>query len=227
MQAFQTLVAQAPQVHALAADHVRVMARALDTNAQLRQVLARGVSFPQPFDLSNPLARQLEMVARLIAARDSLGLRRQVFFVSLGGFDLHDNLTQRHPLLLGQVAQALVSFQQALDALGVDRQVSTFTASDFGRTLSSNGDGSDHGWGGHHWVLGGAVQGGRVLGRVPEPGLGGPQDAGQGRLLPGLSVQQLAVTLARWFGVNESDLDLVAPGHAAFDAGALSDLMRA
>jgi uncharacterized protein (DUF1501 family) len=125
------------------------------------------------------------------------------------------------------VAQALVSFQGAVDEMGLSRQVTSFTASDFGRTLSSNGDGSDHGWGGHHLVMGGAVRGNAFYGSLPDAGLGGSLDVGQGRLLPTMGVQQLAAALGRWMGVSGTNLELVAPGSGAFNAGTLSTLMSA
>lgn len=161
------------------------------------------------------LNRQLKMVARLIAARGTLGLKRQVFLVSLGGFDTHDNLMARHPPLLDQLGRALAGFQQAIDGLGVASQVTTFTASDFGRTMTSNGGGTDHGWGSHHFVLGGAVRGG-FHGTPPTQLLGGPEDVGQGRLLPSASVDQYGATLARWFGVSDSEMVLVAPSIGNF-----------
>ena len=117
-----------------------------------------------------------------------------------------------------------MSFDAALGQLGLREQVTTFTASDFGRTLTSNGDGSDHGWGGHQLVMGGAVAGRRVYGTLPAAGLAAPH-VGQGRLLPTLSVDQLAASLARWMGVPTADLALVAPRHQAFDAGVLSGLL--
>lgn len=225
-QAFLKLVTQTQQAHVLAGEHATVMKRALDANHQLRSALAAAPAMATVFD-ADVLSRQLAMVTKMIAVRTMLGMKRQVFFVQLGGFDLHDNLMARHPLLLGQVAQGLSRFQQALDELGLAQHVTTFTASDFGRTLSSNGDGSDHGWGSHHFVMGGAVQGKRFFGALPETGLGGSHDVGQGRLLPTMSVQQLAVALGRWMGVSPSDLGLVAPGHSVFDATVLSGLMKA
>jgi uncharacterized protein (DUF1501 family) len=223
--AFRQLVTQTSQAHVLASEHARVMARAIDVNAQLQAAMAATPAVATPFDGANPLASQLRMVAQMIAARGRLGMRRQVFFVSLPGFDLHDNLLSRHPVLLGQLASALVSFQAALDELTVSNQVTTFTASDFGRTLSSNGDGSDHGWGGHHMVMGGAVRGNALYGQLPGAGLGGDNDAGQGRLLPTMGVQQLAGALGRWLGVSPSDLNTVNPGLASFNAGTLSGLL--
>ena len=224
-EALRQIITQTTQPHVLASEHARITARALDVNAQLRSALAAQPALATPFNNDNPLAKQLRMVARLLQARASLGMRRQVFFVQLGGFDLHDNLSAQHPMLLGRVAEALVQFQQAVDALGLAPQVTTFTASDFGRTLSSNGDGSDHGWGAHHLVMGGAVRGRALYGQWPGAGLGGPQDVGQGRLLPTTSVQQLAVALARWMGVPPPKLTMVAPGYDAFDASTLSGLL--
>ena len=151
------------------------------------------------------------MVARTIKARSGLGAKRQVFFVSLGGFDLHDFLSQKHPLLLQQVNDAMTQFYAATVELGVQNQVTTFTASDFGRTAISNGDGSDHGWGSHHFVMGGAVKGRTLYGTPPVLANNGPDDVGQGRLLPSTSVDQLAATLATWFGVSATDLPLVVP----------------
>jgi uncharacterized protein (DUF1501 family) len=151
------------------------------------------------------------MVARLIQARGALGARRQVFFVSLGGFDHHDFLLAQHPGLLTQVDDALAAFHAATVELGVAASVTAFTASDFGRTLSSNGDGSDHGWGSHHLVLGSAVRGRRFYGTPPVVAVNGPDDVGQGRLLPTTAVDQLAATLATWFGVSAGDLPLVVP----------------
>lgn len=224
--AFRQLVTQTSQAHVLASEHARVMARAIDVNAQLQTALAATPALATPFDGANALASQLRMVAQLIAARGRLGMRRQVFFVSLPGFDLHDNLLSRHPALLGQLASALVSFQAAVDELNVANQVTTFTASDFGRTLSSNGDGSDHGWGGHHLVMGGAVRGNALYGQLPAAGLGGDNDTGQGRLLPTMGVQQLAGALGRWMGVSAADLNTFNPGLGSFSAGALAGLLN-
>ncbi len=205
----------APYPHLMQAEHTRVMARALDANVALTAALASTPALATAFDAANPLAMQLQMVARLIAARSPLGARRQVFFVSLGGFDTHDFLPDQHPELLATVGAALRSFYEATVELGVAQQVTAFTASDFGRTLTSNGDGSDHGWGSHHFLVGGAVRGGRFHGQLPSVSVNGPDDVGQGRLLPTTAVDQLAATLARWMGVSASNLPLVAPniGH--------------
>ena len=201
----------AGRTHLMQAEHARVMARAIDANTSLTAALATTPTLSTPFDAANPLATQLQLVARLIAARAALGARRQVFFVSLGGFDLHDFLVAQHPGLLTNVGGAIKSFYDATVELGVADKVTTFTGSDFGRTLTSNGDGSDHGWGSHHFVVGGAVHGGRFHGTLPAFSVNGPDDVGQGRLLPSTSVDQVAATLAKWMGVSDTNMPLVVP----------------
>ena len=183
--------------------------RSIDAQAASAAALAAVPPFTTPYDIANNLAQQLKIVARMIAARKALGTGRQVFFVSMGGFDLHDSLVAKHPGLLANLAGALASFHDTTIELGVAAQVTAFTASDFGRTLSSNGDGADHGWGGYHFVMGGAVHGGRYYGQLPDVSVNGPDDVGQGRLLPTTAVDQLAATLARWMGVSDNDLATV------------------
>jgi uncharacterized protein (DUF1501 family) len=159
----------------------------------------------------------MQMVAKLIAAgRDQLGLRRQVFFVSLGGFDNHDSLLDRHPLLLADLDASLAALYNATVELQAERQVTSFTASDFGRTLTGNGDGTDHGWGSHHMVIGGAVRPRRVVGKLPVVAVNGPDDVGQGRLLPTTSVDQYAATLAKWFGVEGASIATMLPSLGRF-----------
>jgi uncharacterized protein (DUF1501 family) len=204
-------IVTAQHTHLMRAEHTRVMARALDAGGALTTALATTPALKTTFDTTNPLAVQLQIVAKMIAARTALTAKRQVFFVSMGGFDLHDFLVAQHPGLLTNVAGAMKSFYDATVELGVANQVTAFTASDFGRTLSSNGDGSDHGWGSHHFVVGGAVNGGRYFGKLPAMAVNGPDDVGQGRLLPTTGVDQLAATLAKWMGVSDSNLALVAP----------------
>ena len=194
----------------------RVTARSVNAQGTITTALSTA-TLQTPFETNgNGLASQLQTVARLIGARASLGVQRQVYFVSIGGFDLHDNLMSQQPVLLGNVASAMASFDAALVELGVAQNVTTFTASDFGRTLSSNGDGSDHGWGSHHLVMGGAVKGGRFYGTAPTVAVSGPDDVGQGRLLPTTSVDQLAATLALWMGVPATDLPGILPGIVNF-----------
>jgi uncharacterized protein (DUF1501 family) len=153
-----------------------------------------------------------------------LGAKRQIFFVSLGGFDTHDNQLVNQPALHTQIADALSYFQTSIDGLGVGNQVTTFTGSDFGRTLTSNGDGSDHGWGSHHFVMGGAVKGRNYYGTFPIMGLNNVDEVGSGRLIPTTSVDQFAATMARWFGVSDTDMRLVLPNIGNFGSSNLGFL---
>lgn len=200
-------------------EHARVSKRALDTYSQVSSALAGApASGFSLFPGNNGLADQLKMVARLISVSSQLGAKRQVFFVSIGGFDLHDNLVAQHPGLMGKVADAMRAFYDTTVALGVADQVTSFTASDFGRTLQSNDDGSDHGWGSHHFVLGGAVKGRRFYGTPPAIGNNTADDVGQGRLLPTISVDQYAATLANWFGVSGGNMTTVLPNMGNYNA---------
>jgi uncharacterized protein (DUF1501 family) len=165
-----------------------------------------GTAFP-----ADDLGTQLGIVAKLIAARETLNMRRQIFIVATGGFDTHDDQNELQPGLLGKVSTNLAAFHAATVELGVASAVTTFTMSDFGRTLTSNGDGTDHGWGGHQVVLGDAVRGRDIYGPLPRLEIDGPDDVGGGRIVPTTSVDQLAATLLRWFGLTESQIDLVAP----------------
>jgi uncharacterized protein (DUF1501 family) len=200
-----------PNVHAraLADVHARSLALADRVNAALAQAPVLATPFP-----AGQLAAQLRVVARMIAVRDQLAMSRQIFHVSTGGFDTHDTQNEDQPALLANVSASLAAFQAALVELGVADAVVTFTQSDFGRTLTSNGDGTDHGWGSHQLVLGGPVRGRRIYGTMPRLEIGGPDDAGAGRIIPTQSADQYAATLARWFGVDDASLATVAP-HAA------------
>ena len=213
--ALRTLIT-ANSAHLFGNEYGRVTRRSIDAEAQVSAALAGLPTLATPFDTANSLANQLRMVARLIAARSTLGLTRQVFMVSLGGFDLHDFLVDKHPGLLTNVGNAMASFHAATVELGVADKVTAFTASDFGRTLSSNGDGSDHGWGNHHFVMGGAVKGKNFYGTAPAMAVSGPDDVGQGRLLPSTSVDQFGATLASWLGISDSNLPIVVPHIGSF-----------
>lgn len=233
---------QQPRTHLLENEYNIVTTRAINAEGTITSSLgvgaaadgagastAAGTGTFLPFTSTvlngNSLAQQLKMVARLIAARASLGAKRQVFFVSLSGFDLHDNLLAGQNTNMTMLNNALSAFYQTTVNLGVSDQVTSFTASDFGRTLTSNGDGSDHGWGSHHLIVGGAVKGKEFYGYAPPVSVTDTSSAndqwhvGQGRLLPTTSVDQYAATLATWFGVNpvpapgatSSELDGIFP----------------
>jgi uncharacterized protein (DUF1501 family) len=176
----------------------------------------------QTFNTAFPgshIGSQLQMAAKLIAARQNLGIKRQTLFVSIGGFDTHgDDQLNRQAQLFGEISAAVSAFYDATVQLGVADKVSLFSASDFGRNLASNGKGSDHGWGNHHFIVGGAVKGGKLYGQFPDLTIGGPDDAtGQGVFIPSTSVDQYAGTLAKWFGVSTTDLGVLLPGLAKFN----------
>jgi uncharacterized protein (DUF1501 family) len=203
-------------------DLVAVTQRAILADQVLSTALASTPELPLTTDVTNnTLAAQLRMVARMIAAKDTLGAKRQVFFVALSGFDTHDNQLTVQTGLHTQLANALNFFYSSLSSLGLSQQVTTFTASDFGRTLVSNGDGSDHGWGSHHFILGGAVKGQQFYGTFPIMGVNNNDEVGSGRLLPTTSVDQYAATLARWFGVGDTDMRLVLPNIGNFNTADL------
>ena len=165
---------------------------------------------------NNPLATSLQTVARIIAGRASLGVTRQIFYVQLGSFDTHDGQAQQHATLLTQLGSAFEYFDGLMTGMGLGNQVTTFTVSDFGRTLTSNSDGTDHGWGSHHFVVGGAVQGQDMYGQYPVIGTDQINDVGQGRLIPTTAVEQYAGTLARWFGLSDGQIRDVFPNFANF-----------
>lgn len=204
-----------PSTHVLENEYVTVTRRSIEFEGIVNDALGAD-TLATVFPAGNPLGAQLKIVARLIGARAALGLKRQVFFVSLGGFDNHNLLMQDHPNLMGRLNAALSAFYAATVELGVADKVTTFTASDFGRTLSSNADGSDHGWGAHQFVMGGAVNGGRFYGTAPHVSINTDDQVGQGRLLPTTSVDQFAATLATWFGCAPSELPGILPNIGNF-----------
>jgi len=216
--AINTLIQQ-PRLQKLENEYNRVTLRAMNAEASVTAALA--LTPPTTVFPTDSFSQQLKMVARLIKGQASLGAKRQVFMVSLGGFDLHDNLITQQPALLDRVSAAMTAFYNATVEMGVANKVTAFTASDFGRTLASNGDGSDHGWGSHHLIVGGAVNGAAFYGTPPPVSVGNTAAAddqwhvGQGRLLPSTSVDQYAATLAKWFGVADTELTNILPniGH--------------
>ncbi len=200
-----------PRANLFEDEHAKVCKRSLDLQAQVSGALAGGPAIATPFPANNALADQLRIVARLISVSQELGAKRQVYFVSLGGFDNHDSILTQHPILMTRLGAAMRAFHDATVELGVVDKVTSFTASDFGRTLTSNANGSDHGWGSMHFAMGGAVNGRRFYGTPPAIADNGPDDVGQGRLLPSMSVDQYAATLASWFGVGSGQLPTVLP----------------
>lgn len=204
-----------PRTHVMENAFNVVTKRSMDMETIVNAALDP-VTLTTTFDQTNYFARQLQVVARLIAARGALGTKRQVFFVSMGGFDNHDGLMTQHPELMATFNSAVTSFYNATVELGVANKVTTFTASDFGRTLAYNGDGSDHGWGSHHFIMGGAVKGGQFYGTAPHISLETDDQVGQGRLLPSTSVDQMAATLGKWFGLSGSELTSVLPNIGNF-----------
>lgn len=211
-------------------EYARVMQRSMSANATLQTALS-GVSVPALPSTAIAqvnagtttldqlgLARQLRMVLQMIAANQALGMRRQVFMVQMGGFDTHSNQMRDQPAQMAQVAQSISYFMAALNGMGMQNNVTLFTASDFGRTLQSNGDGSDHGWGSHHFVVGGAVRGTNMYGQFPRTALRTSDDVGSGRLLPTTAVSQMAASLAAWMGLSATELLQVWPTLASFSA---------
>jgi uncharacterized protein (DUF1501 family) len=192
-----------------------VQRRAVDAADRVTAAINQAPQLQTVFPTS-PLGQQLQTVARLIAVRDRLAMQRQVFFVATGGFDSHDDQLANQPGLLGNVSACVKAFYDATSELGVANAVTTFTQSDFGRTLTSNGDGTDHAWGGVQIVVGQAVRGRRIFGRYPTLALGGPDDVGGGRLIPSVAADQYAATLAKWFGIPDADLGRVAPHLGSF-----------
>ena len=251
--AMQRIVGATRGTHVFEGDMATVAKRSMDAELALRTALkppsdpmfgtapASGnysanadpkLQYPNPLTGApafNALAQQLQIVARLIDASSNAGVgaKRQVFFVSLGGFDTHDLQNRNQADLMARLAHAMGYFDAALGAMGARDRVTTFTASDFGRTFTSNGDGTDHGWGSHHLVMGGAVKGGDLYGRFPVLGIknagnsnfdSSPDQLGNGALLPATSVDQMGATLGRWLGASDTQLLDVFPNLARFDA---------
>lgn len=208
--AFQRVLEHDRQ-HVLTRAYADLQRRAIQITGELGEALARDGGRVGVPPAGNELAERLAMVARMIAARASLGMHRQIFYVRMDGFDVHDNQNREMPELLAQLGDALAWFQGALEGLGEAGNVTTFTASDFGRSLSGNGDGTDHGWGNHLMAMGGAVRGGRIFGSLPRLDIDGPDAVQNGRVLPTLAATQYAATLLDWIGLDDAQLDSVLP----------------
>ncbi len=180
-------------------------------NESLENLVPLTTEFPQNF-----LGRQLRAIAETIAIRDNLFARRQVFFAADGGYDTHSAQARDMPLLLSDLDQAITAFYRAMQELGLGQDVTIFTASEFGRTLAINGDGTDHGWGGHQFVVGNAVTGKQIYGDIPPFDFDHDFDAGGGRLIPSTSVEQFAEPLGRWFGLTSAELATALPNFGNF-----------
>ena len=190
--------------------------RAIDNSALITSALSAAPALATSFNTNSYLAMQLKMVAQMIGIRSALGMRRQVYFVAAGGYDTHGDQLVEQAQLMTDLSQSLNSFYNATVELGVANQVTTFTASDFGRTLLTNGSGSDHGWGSHHLVMGADVKGGDLYGRFPTLSVSGTDDTDDGRWIPTTAVDQYASTLAKWFGVADGDMGTVFPNLSRF-----------
>ncbi|QNK74507.1 DUF1501 domain-containing protein [Variovorax sp. PAMC28562] len=225
--AMQALTQQT-RTHKLENEYNKVTKRAVEAEGTVTTAIAlpyAAGTFPVP---PTNLGNQLAMVARLIRGRATTGAKRQVFMVSTGGFDLHDNLINNQAPLLKQVSDAMASFHAAMVAENLGDKVTAFTASDFGRTLASNGDGADHGWGNHHFVVGGAVKGNMIYGAPPPVSInntstldGYEGHVGQGRLIPTTSVDQYGATMGKWFGLNDAQLLDILPNLKNFNGNTL------
>jgi uncharacterized protein (DUF1501 family) len=213
--------------HLFANEYGAIVKRSVDAQATFQTAFAASTvaaptQYVQPSTnnlQNNGLASQLGTVARIIGARSGLGAKRQVFFVSMGGFDTHDGQNMNQADLLARISHALAYFDTSLASLAggdMRNNVTLFTASDFGRTLTSNGDGTDHGWGAHHFVMGGAVNGGEVYGRFPQFGLN-LNDSANNAYLPVTSVDTIGSTLGLWFGASNAQLDTVFPNLKNFN----------
>lgn len=201
-------------------DFINLSQTSFEANKLLDAALRTAPDFATGFP-NGALGTQLAAVARTIAVRETLGASRQVFFIGLGGFDTHSAQAATLPALQQDISDSIAAFYAATQEMGIENDVTTFTSADFGRTLTVNGDGTDHGWGSHHFVVGGAVKGGQIYGDIPPPTLAHSQDAGNGRLIPTVSVEQFAAPLGSWYGLNEAELNLSLPGLANFSDGGL------
>ena len=191
----------------------------VETFARLGELLQDDATGDEIAQDGNDLSAQLAMVAKIMGHRQALGVERQVFFVEMRGFDTHADQARDLPVLQAKVAQAISAFYRHTVAHGLAQDVTTFTASDFGRTLRPNASGTDHGWGGHHFVVGGSVRGGRIVGSMPEAGFDHEQNFDRrGRLIPTLSTDQFAAGLGDTLGLSRSDLREALPTIDRFDA---------
>lgn len=201
-------------------DMADIRGASLEANDLFNDAFSSAPGLTTTFPNTN-LGKQLKSVAQTISISGSLGVRRQVFFVAMPGFDTHSSQSSKIPTMQRDIADAIAAFYDATEQLGQALNVTLFTASDFGRTLTVNGGGTDHGWGGHHFVVGGAVNGGDIYGDMPLYDIGHDQEVGRGRLIPSVSVEQYAATLGAWFGLSNSELRAALPNLPNFSTSNL------
>jgi uncharacterized protein (DUF1501 family) len=221
IQIYQTLLTQ-QQTHPFISEFGRSQKLAWELAGEVKQALDAQEPLTTVFPANNQLANNLKMVAQLISARAALGVTRQTFFIGMGDFDTHGDQLRRHVNLLTQLSSALKAFYAATVELGVSDQVTSFTASDFGRTLTSNGDGTDHGWASHQLVMGGAIKGKNIYGTYPNLTINSADDIGEGRIIPTTSIDQYAATLASWYGVPATEFSTVFPNLHRFNTPTLN-----
>ena len=206
------------QSHVMTRAYADLQKRALSVTTELGATLEQNAAMFSDTPEDNPLAAKLAMVSQIIASQQTLGLRRQIFYVTMPGFDVHDNQAKQQPELFTKLAEAISYFQGKMQELGQSDNVTAFTASDFGRSLLSNGDGTDHGWGNHLMAVGGAVNGGSIYGTLPELDPNGADSVHRGRILPTQSATQYAATLLDWIGLQPDQVNDVLPNLQNFDS---------
>ena len=206
-----------PQEHILTSAYAASLTKAWDLSDEVGVALENIADIQTPYPEDNRLASGLKMTANLMAARQTLGASRQTFFIGVGDFDTHGDQVRRHDLLMAQLNAALKAFYDTTVELGIADKVTTFTLSDFGRTLTSNGDGTDHGWGSHQLIMGDAISGGNIYGTMPDLAIGSNDDMGEGRIIPTTAADQYSATLANWFGLPAGSFGDVFPNLGNFD----------
>ena len=195
--------------------YAQLMRGSLDAGRELAAALQNAPALSATFSAGG-LSEALAQVANVISIRDQLGVSRQTFFITVGGWDHHDEVLENQANMLPGISRGLFEFQAAMTEMGIADAVTTFTISDFGRTLTSNGRGSDHGWGGHNLIMGGGLNGGQIFGDYPDLTPGGELDVGRGRYLPTTSVDEMYAELAMWFGIEPGNVANVLPNIGRF-----------